>query len=132
VGAPLSTESPWLVGEDELKHIVSLLRVAVPYTGIILSTRETPQLRDELFRLGVSQASAGSSVSPGGYSEDEQSAEGDELPQFTVQDHRPLAEMVRSFLVGNYIPSFCTACYRSGRTGDRFMELAKTGRIHEM
>lgn len=132
VGAPLSTESPYLVREDELKHIVSLLRVAVPYTGIILSTRETPQLRDELFRLGVSQASAGSSVSPGGYSGEETAAPEGELPQFTVQDHRPLAEMVRSFLVGNYIPSFCTACYRSGRTGDRFMELAKSGRIHEM
>ena len=133
IGAPLSTDSPYLVKEDDVRKVVAILRTAVPYTGMILSTRERPEFRDELFALGISQTSAGSSVSPGGYTEQEQaSALAGELPQFTVQDHRSLAEMVHSFLKGDYIPSFCTACYRRGRTGDRFMQFAKSGRIHEM
>ncbi|BCW99724.1 MAG: [FeFe] hydrogenase H-cluster radical SAM maturase HydG [Armatimonadota bacterium] len=132
-GAPLSTDSPYRLTDDELKKVVSLLRVAVPYTGMILSTREAPELRDELFALGISQTSAGSRTTPGGYaSADNEELAPTRLAQFTVQDHRSLAEMVRSFVKGEYIPSFCTACYRSGRTGDRFMALAKSGKIHDI
>jgi 2-iminoacetate synthase len=102
---------------------VAILRLAVPYTGIIMSTRETPNLRRETFALGVSQISAGSRTSPGGYSE------GQDLAQFCVGDHRSLDEVVRDVAALGYIPSFCTACYRLGRTGRDFMDLAKPGEI---
>lgn len=131
VGAPLSTDSPFMVSDGELRKIVALLRIAVPYTGMILSTRESPELRDELFALGISQTSAGSRTTPGGYTQNEELSPS-AAAQFTVQDHRSLDEIIKSFVAGDYIPSFCTACYRSGRTGDRFMELAKSGKIHDI
>ena len=113
---------------DELFHrIVAILRIAVPYTGIIISTRESPKSRAKVIELGVSQISGGSRTSVGGYAEPE--AEEEDSAQFEVSDHRTLDEVVNWLLTEGYIPSFCTACYREGRTGDRFMRLAKTGQI---
>lgn len=131
LGAPFAEESPYRIHDEDLRRIIALLRVAVPYTGMILSTRESPDLRDQLFALGISQTSAGSKTTPGGYLENEELSPA-KAAQFTVQDHRSMKEIVHSFLEGEFIPSFCTACYRSGRTGDRFMELAKTGKIHDV
>lgn len=133
----LSIHSPYMVSDDDFRKIIALLRIAVPYTGMILSTRESAEMRDELFALGISQASAGSRTDVGAYAHDEAPAPdpGDlttAAGQFELQDHRQLHEMVQSFLKGEAIPSFCTACYRSGRTGDRFMELAKSGKIHNI
>lgn len=124
-GAPLAQRVPHPVDDETFKRIVAVLRLAVPYTGIILSTRESPQLRDELIRLGVSQISAGSRTSPGGYLEDD----GNATPQFQVGDHRSLDEMIGSLCEVGFTPSFCTACYRAGRTGPDFMYLAKPGFI---
>jgi 2-iminoacetate synthase len=113
-----------------MRRIVSCFRLAVPYTGIILSTRERPELRNELVSLGVSQLSAGSRTSPGGYHEAK--AHKPETEQFSIGDDRSLAEMVSQLCKGEFIPSFCTACYRRGRTGEAFMGLAKHGEIHNM
>jgi len=117
---------PYIVNDTDFKKIVAIYRLAVPYTGIILSTRESPKLRDELLSLGVSQISAGSKTSPGGYAEEEEKAD-----QFEVNDHRSLNQMLETICENGYIPSFCTACYRRCRTGEAFMEYAKEGEIHE-
>ena len=106
-----------------MKRVVAILRLAVPYTGIILSTREKGELRDELLYLGVSQISAGSKTSPGGYSSEGYGE------QFSLFDNRSLKDVVKEICKRGYIPSFCTACYRSGRTGKDFMDLAKPGLI---
>lgn len=115
------------VPDDIFKRIIAILRIAVPYTGIIMSTRETKAMRGEAVKIGVSQISGGSRTSVGGYvkeeSEDENSA------QFDVNDTRSLDEVVDWLIDLGHIPSFCTACYREGRTGDRFMSLVKTGQI---
>ncbi|HHV45239.1 MAG TPA: [FeFe] hydrogenase H-cluster radical SAM maturase HydG [Firmicutes bacterium] len=118
---------PHLVTDHELKKIVALFRLALPYTGIIISTRETPQLRGELLELGVSQISGGSRTDVGGYAKAHEDS-----AQFEVADHRTLDEVVQDLLKRGFLPSFCTACYRQGRTGDRFMELAKTGEIQNV
>ncbi len=124
--APLdSTNSPWTVADDDFRTLIAVLRLAVPYTGMILSTRESAEIRRTLFDVGISQISAGSRTDPGGY-ESEDHALGE---QFQLGDHRPMDEVVKDVLALGYLPSFCTACYRSGRTGDRFMELAKGGTI---
>jgi 2-iminoacetate synthase len=107
--------------------IVTVLRIAVPYTGMIVSTRESEQTRKRALSLGISQISGGSSTSVGGYVEPE--AEDDNSAQFDVNDRRTLDEIVNWLLGLGYIPSFCTACYREGRTGDRFMSLVKSGQI---
>jgi 2-iminoacetate synthase len=125
-GAPVANDPPYKLTDNEVKLIVATLRLAVPYTGIIMSTRETPAMRDELLHLGVSQLSAASSVTPGGYSEGEDKQE---APQFVCSDSRSLDEVVRSLLHGGFMPSFCTGCYRRGRTGHDFMEMAKPGLI---
>jgi 2-iminoacetate synthase len=127
-GAPLANDPPYKLSDEDLKMVVATLRLAVPYTGIIMSTRETPQMRDELIHLGVSQLSAGSSTSPGGYVEDEDPAE---APQFLTGDHRTLDRVVRSLCASDFMPSFCTGCYRRGRTGHDFMDLAKPGLIQK-
>ena len=103
-----------------------MLRVAVPYTGMIISTRESRQMREQLLHCGISQISGGSRTSVGGYTTEERH---DETAQFDVSDTRPLDEVVRWLLENRHIPSFCTACYREGRTGDRFMSLCKSGKI---
>jgi len=123
---------PYLVSDADFKKVVAIIRLAVPYTGMLISTRERPEFRDELLSVGISQLSAGSSTGVGGYYKDKVGGEGDEAPQFKLEDLRSLDEVVRSVCRSGYIPSFCTACYRSGRTGDRFMPLAKSGEIQNV
>lgn len=154
---------PYLVPDREFKKIIAILRLAVPYTGMILSTRERPEFRDELLEVGISQISAGSCTGVGGYRREHdpvrssrtetvsragsgsEASDGktaaaledtgsrdvgvEDAPQFVVEDHRSPDEVLRSLCRSGYIPSYCTACYRSSRTGDRFMALAKSGQI---
>jgi 2-iminoacetate synthase len=124
-GSDVATHPPHPVSEIDFRKIVAILRLAVPYTGIIMSTRESAHIRRETFALGVSQISAGSRTNPGGYAESGR----DEAGQFCLGDHRLLDEVVRDVASLGYIPSFCTACYRLGRTGRDFMDLAKPGLI---
>jgi 2-iminoacetate synthase len=129
LNAPVAMNPPNAVDDLSFKKLVAVIRLAVPYTGIILSTREKAELRRELFKVGVSQISAGSRTSPGAYMESKESLDEREMQQFQLGDHRTLDEVVNDCCSLGYLPSFCTACYRSSRTGDRFMELAKTGNI---
>lgn len=122
-------EFPHLVDDTMFKKLVAIIRIAVPFTGIIMSTRETPEMRRELIKYGVSQLSAGSSTGVGGYKERE---EGRETLQFKTSDDRTPLEVIKSVLDDGYIPSYCTACYRRGRTGERFMKLAKSGEIQNV
>ena len=115
------------ISDDIFAKIVAVLRIAVPYTGLIVSTRESQKSRERVLHLGVSQISGASSTSVGGYAEKEKKE--DNSAQFDVSDDRTLDEIVDWLLEMGYIPSFCTACYREGRTGDRFMQLVKTGQI---
>lgn len=115
------------VSDEIFKKIVAVLRIAVPYTGLIISTRESQKTREKVLDLGVSQISGASSTSVGGYVEKEK--EEDNSAQFEVSDNRTLDEIINWLLELGYIPSFCTACYREGRTGDRFMTLVKAGQI---
>jgi 2-iminoacetate synthase len=117
------------VSDDNFKKIVAVLRLTVPYTGMILSTREPQGYRDEVIALGISQVSAGSCTGVGGYAFANKVGEPVHTPQFNTADHRSPREMLKDLMVDGYIPSYCTACYREGRTGDRFMRLAKTGQI---
>lgn len=123
-GAPLASSPPFPVSDEDFKKIVAVLRMAVPYTGMILSTREKPPYRDEIFNIGISQISAGSSTQPGGYSSKRK-----ELEQFAVSDTRTISKTISDILDEGFYPSFCTACYRVGRTGEDFMRLAKPGAI---
>lgn len=132
LNAPVAANPPFAVDDKTFKKIIAILRLAVPYTGIILSTRESAQLRRELFSVGVSQISAGSRTSPGAYNESLELSESKTMEQFQLGDHRTLDEVVKDCCSLGYLPSFCTACYRSERTGDRFMELAKTGDIGKL
>ena len=121
---------PYLVADKDFKKLVAVLRLAVPYTGLIISTREEAGFRDEIIDIGISQVSSGSCTGVGGYSEREKNI--DEKPQFELGDNRSPMEMLKSLIESGYIPSYCTACYRNGRTGDRFMEIAKSGQINVM
>ncbi|HJB57292.1 MAG TPA: [FeFe] hydrogenase H-cluster radical SAM maturase HydG [Candidatus Flavonifractor intestinipullorum] len=115
------------ISDDTFAKIVACIRIAVPYTGMIISTRESQKVRERVLHLGVSQISGGSRTSVGGYVEEEKPE--DNSAQFDVSDHRTLDEVVRWLMEMDYVPSFCTACYREGRTGDRFMSLCKAGQI---
>ena len=116
------------ISDDIFAKIVACIRIAIPYTGLIISTRESQECREKVLRLGVSQISGGSKTSVGGYAEEGvESESGSE--QFEVSDTRTLDEVVKWLMEMGYVPSFCTACYREGRTGDRFMELCKSGQI---
>ena len=115
------------IDDETFAKICALIRISVPYTGMIISTRESKAVREKVIRLGVSQISGASKTSVGGYSEPEPEDENSE--QFDVSDKRTLDEVVRWLMEMGYIPSFCTACYREGRTGDRFMSLLKSGQI---
>lgn len=115
------------ISDDIFAKIVAVLRIAVPYTGMIISTRESKEVRERVLELGVTQISGGSRTSVGGYAEEE--AEDENSSQFDVEDKRTLDQVVNWLLELGYIPSFCTACYREGRTGDRFMSLVKSGQI---
>ena len=116
------------IPDDIFAKIVALIRIAVPYTGMIVSTRESKKTRERVLQLGISQISGGSKTSVGGYASPE--AEDENSEQFDVIDNRPLDEIINWLMRLGYVPSFCTACYRAGRTGDRFMELCKAKQIH--
>ncbi len=115
------------IDDETFAKIVAIIRIAVPYTGMIISTRESQSVREKVLKLGVSQISGASRTSVGGYVEPEEEEENS--AQFDVSDKRSLDEVVRWLMELGYIPSFCTACYREGRTGDRFMSLCKNGQI---
>lgn len=123
-GSDFSLHPNDVLTDDDFKKCVAVLRLAVPYTGIILSTRETPQMRNACLELGVSQISADSRVNPGGYSYDKENG-----GQFTLSDSRTLAEVIDAVVDAKHMPSFCTGCYRLGRVGKDFMDLAKPGLI---
>jgi 2-iminoacetate synthase len=114
------------ISDEIFCKLAALIRIAVPYTGMIISTRESEAVREKIIRLGVSQISGGSRTSVGGYCEEERPHD---TEQFDVSDQRTLDEVVNWLMTKGYIPSFCTACYREGRTGDRFMSLCKSGQI---
>ncbi|MBQ3088705.1 MAG: [Clostridia bacterium] len=114
------------ISDDIFEKIIACIRIAVPYTGMIISTRESEAVRGRALRLGISQISGASRTSVGGYTEEERPHDSE---QFDVSDQRTLDEVVRWLMELDHIPSFCTACYREGRTGDRFMQLCKTGQI---
>jgi 2-iminoacetate synthase len=124
-GSQMASHPPQAVSDVDFRKIVAILRLAVPYTGIIMSTRESARMRQESFALGVSQISAGSRTNPGGYTTDQH----DDEAQFSLGDHRALDAVIQDVAELGYIPSFCTACYRLGRTGADFMDLAKPGDI---
>ncbi len=114
------------LSDEMFKKIIACIRIAVPYTGMIISTRESEKVRGEVLHLGISQISGASRTSVGGYTEEERPHDSE---QFDVSDQRTLDEVVRWLMENGHIPSFCTACYREGRTGDRFMSLCKSGQI---
>jgi 2-iminoacetate synthase len=124
-GSSTSLQPPFAVDDNSFRKLVAILRLAVPYTGLILSTRESARIRQEVIHLGISQVSAGSRTNPGGYGD----AAAEEGAQFSLGDHRTLDEMVQDLCAAGFLPSFCTSCYRMGRTGAEFMHLAKPGEI---
>ncbi len=126
-GAPLPENIPHKVSDDDFKKIIAIIRIALPYTGIILSTRESDDLRTELFNYGISQISAGSRTNPGAYSHVADKSGS----QFALGDHRSLEEVISGMIDSGYVPSFCTGCYRHGRVGADFMDLAKPGLIKQ-
>lgn len=127
IGSEVSLKPLAPVSDEDFCKLIAILRLAVPYTGIIMSTRETPEMRRLTLALGVSQISAGSRTDPGGYQDTSK-----EASQFSLGDHRTLDEVVEDLATLGYIPSFCTACYRMGRTGEDFMCLAKPGKIKDI
>lgn len=127
--APAAIKPPHPVSDHDFKKLVAILRMAVPYTGMILTTRETAALRSEVFDYGVSQISAGSRTNPGGYSD--ATSDRFRAAQFNLGDTRTLDEVILDITERGHIPSFCTACYRLGRTGKDFMDLAKPGLIQK-
>jgi 2-iminoacetate synthase len=130
-GSSYADKPEYPISDEDFKKIVAILRLSVPYTGIIMSTRETADLRDTLVNLGVSQISAESKVTPGGY--EDSSEHNDKLErQFSLNDQRTLNQIVKSLLSQGLMPSFCAACYRKNRTGEHFMDLAKPGAIKHM
>ncbi|MDR0292268.1 MAG: [FeFe] hydrogenase H-cluster radical SAM maturase HydG [Elusimicrobium sp.] len=124
-GSELSEHPPYQLADTDFKKVIAVLRLAVPYTGIILSTRENAQMRSAAVELGVSQISAGSRTNPGGYEEGSAGA------QFSLGDHRTLAQVIEDIAAHNHVPSFCTGCYRRGRVGKDFMDIAKPGLIKQ-
>jgi len=117
------------IDDDTFAKIVACIRIAVPYTGMIISTRESQKVRERVLELGISQISGGSKTSVGGYAHPEDESEED-TAQFDVEDRRTLDEIIRWLMKLGYVPSFCTACYRAGRVGERFMEICKDKQIH--
>jgi len=126
VGSDIASRPPHAVSDDDFLKMIAIMRLAVPYTGMIMSTRETARVRRATFALGISQISAGSRTDPGGYKDGEGDPNGS---QFQLGDHRTVDEVVSDVVSLGYLPSFCTACYRTGRTGQDFMDLAKPGEI---
>jgi 2-iminoacetate synthase len=126
VGSEIASRPPHAVSDSDFLKMVAIMRLAVPYTGMIMSTRETADVRRATFELGISQISAGSRTDPGGYKDGEGDPNGS---QFQLGDHRTVEEVVTDVVSLGFTPSFCTACYRTGRTGSDFMDLAKPGEI---
>jgi 2-iminoacetate synthase len=124
-------EDTYTVSDDQFKRLVAVLRLAVPYTGLILTARESPEVRREVMAFGVSQIDAGSRIELAGYTEAEQ-VQQIEREQFELGDLRTLDEVMRELILDGYVPSFCTACYRAGRTGEHFMEFAIPGFIQNL
>eukprot|EP00123_Amoebidium_parasiticum_P015765 comp23136_c1_seq4/m.37333 comp23136_c1_seq4/g.37333 ORF comp23136_c1_seq4/g.37333 comp23136_c1_seq4/m.37333 type:complete len:358 (-) comp23136_c1_seq4:91-1164(-) len=133
-GAETSVSPPYPVDDENFKKLVAIIRCAVPYTGMILSTRESPEMRRHLLEVGMSQMSAGSRTDVGSYhregTEETERNLSKLAGQFALFDHRPAGDIVHSLLEEGYVPSWCTACYRKGRTGEAFMKIAKKGNIH--
>jgi 2-iminoacetate synthase len=125
-GSDIASRPPHAVSDGDFLKMVAIMRLAVPYTGMIMSTRETADVRRATLELGISQISAGSRTDPGGYAEGEAGRSGG---QFQLGDHRSVEEVVTDVVSLGFLPSFCTACYRTGRTGHDFMDLAKPGEI---
>jgi len=126
VGSDIAARPPHAVTDADFIKLIAIMRLAVPYTGMIMSTRETAEVRRQTFAVGISQISAGSRTDPGGYKDGEGDPNGS---QFQLGDHRSVEEVVTDVVSLGYTPSFCTACYRLGRTGQDFMDLAKPGEI---
>jgi len=126
VGSDIASKPPYAVSDTDFMKMIAIMRLAVPYTGMIMSTRETAEVRRATFEVGISQISAGSRSDPGGYKDGEGDPNGS---QFQLGDHRTVAEVVSDVVSLGYVPSFCTACYRLGRTGHDFMDMAKPGEI---
>lgn len=133
--APDAISPPHPVDDENFAKLVAVLRCAVPYTGMILSTRESPEMRARLLRLGISQMSAGSRTEVGSYHKGDQEpawkGEDTMSGQFSLLDERTLDQVVKDLMANDFVPSFCTACYRKGRTGAEFMAIAKKGNIHK-
>ncbi|MBR1626665.1 MAG: [Bacteroidales bacterium] len=127
VGAPDAEHVPMPVSDENFKKLTAIIRIALPYTGMILSTRENSEMRNTLINYGISQISAGSRTNPGAYAEDEKGTGS----QFELGDHREMEDVINSFIDEGYVPSFCTGCYRKGRVGEDFMDLAKPGLIKQ-
>ncbi|MDP1622029.1 MAG: [FeFe] hydrogenase H-cluster radical SAM maturase HydG [Bacteroidales bacterium] len=126
----LNLDKSHLVSDEEFTRLVAILRLAVPYTGLILTARETAAIRDEIMQFGVSQIDGGTNIEMGGYSKRKENEEQDiDLEQFQINDNRSLNEIMDDLIEHKYIPSFCTACYRLGRTGEHFMEFSVPGFI---
>jgi len=117
-------DEKYLPSDEDFKKLVAIIRLAVPFTGMIISTRESAEMRKTLIKMGISQVSGGSSVGVGSYSHPKNN-----VTQFELEDDRSASDVIGWLMDEGLIPSFCTACYRMGRTGDRFMELAKSGNI---
>ena len=126
VGSEIASKPPYAVSDADFMKMIAIMRLAVPYTGMIMSTRETAEVRRATLELGISQISAGSRTDPGGYKDGEGDPNGS---QFQLGDHRTVEEVVSDVVSLGFLPSFCTACYRLGRTGQDFMDLAKPGEI---
>jgi 2-iminoacetate synthase len=126
VGSEIASRPPHAVSDGDFLKMIAIMRLAVPYTGMIMSTRETANVRRATLELGISQISAGSRTDPGGYKDGEGDPNGS---QFQLGDHRTVEEVVSDVVSLGFLPSFCTACYRTGRTGHDFMDLAKPGEI---
>lgn len=120
---------PHLLDDAMFQKIVTIIRIAVPYTGMILSTRESSEMRETLLKYGISQVSAGSCTGVGGY---EEHIKGRQVSQFELADERSPRQVIEDLMASGYIPSYCTSCYRTGRVGEKFMEMAKTEKIHNM
>jgi len=124
--APSVTYKPeYIVSDDDFLKLIAILRLAVPYTGMIISTRENAEIRKKVFKIGISQSSAGLVTVTGGYGKQ------NSQPQFAIHDTRSLIEVIKDVMKDKLIPSFYTACYRIGRTGQDFMKLSKPGQIHK-
>ncbi|MDA8426789.1 MAG: [FeFe] hydrogenase H-cluster radical SAM maturase HydG [Treponema sp.] len=130
-GSAIANHVPSPLSDEDFMLLVATIRIAMPYTGIILSTRESEDMRNALFRYGVSQISAGSRTNPGAYAQEAEKKSGESGSQFALGDHRDLDEVVSSLIDSGHVPSFCTGCYRKGRVGQDFMDLAKPGLIKE-